>query len=118
MFSGIGIVSAAVVLIILGLVFQWYMPRIKPLSEVVLEVNDTSFKMDYYLDSFRYQTQGQSEQIIQYFIDPVANTIVESELARQHANEEGYQVTRQEIDEALAEYEGEINDSVRDYTSY
>lgn len=115
LFTGIATVAAAIVFVVLGLYFQWYIPRIKPMGEVILEVNGTSYKMNYLVDSLKYQTQGQSEMIIPYFVDPVANSIVKAELTRQYADELGYTIGDNEIDEALKEYEGKINPAVRDY---
>ncbi|MBN1369788.1 MAG: peptidylprolyl isomerase, partial [Dehalococcoidaceae bacterium] len=115
LFSGIATVAAAAVFVILGLIFQWYIPKIKPLSEVVIEVNGTSYKMSYLVDSLKYQTQGQSEMIIPYFVDPVANSIIQAELTRQYADELGYTVSSAEIDDALKEYTGKINPAIRDY---
>jgi len=115
LFSGIATVAAAMVFVILGLVFQWYIPKIKPMNEVVLEVNGTGYKMSYLVDSLRYQTQGQSEMIIPYFVDPVANSIIQAELARQYAGQLGYTVSNDEIDDALKEYTGKINPAIRDY---
>jgi len=87
LFSGIGVICLAAVMVVLGLVLQWYIPQVKPLKDTVLEVNGTSFKMNYYIDAIKYQTRGYSEQMVQYFLDPVANNIINGELTRQYAND-------------------------------
>ncbi len=116
LFSGIGTVAVAVVMVVLGLIFQWYIPQVKPMSEVVVEVNGIKYKMNYYLDSLRYQTSGQDQNVIPYFLDPVANTIINNELIRQYAEELGYTVSDSEVDDLLNENDIEINPAVRDYT--
>jgi len=116
LFSAIATVVAAVIFVVLGLYFQWYIPKVKPMSEVILEVNGTSYKMRYLVDSLEYQTQGQSENIIPYFVDPVANSIIRAELTRQYAEDLGYTVSDTEIEDALKNYTGDKNSAIRDYT--
>lgn len=116
LFSAIATVAAAVIFVVLGLYFQWYIPKVKPMSEVILEVNGTSYKMRYLVDSLEYQTQGQSENIIPYFVDPVANSIIRAELTRQYAEDLGYTVSDTEIEDALKNYTGDKNSAIRDYT--
>lgn len=115
LFSGIGIICAAVVMVVLGMVFQWYIPKVKPLKETVLEVNGTSYKMNYFIDAVKYQTQGYTPQVIPYFIDPVANNIINGELTRQYAAELGYTISESEVDEYLEEREIMANPAIRDY---
>jgi hypothetical protein len=114
-FSGIGIISIAVIFVILGLIFQWYIPKVKPLNDVVIEVNGTKFKMSYYVDSLSYQTQGQSPQLVPYFTDYVANVIIENELLKQYAERLGFTVTDQEVQEILDENNVKGNQAIKDY---
>lgn len=116
LFSGIGVICLAVVMVILGLVFQWYIPQVKPLKDTVLEVNGTAFKMDYYIDAVKHQTRNNSPQIVRYFLDPVANNIINGELTRQYAEELGYTVSESEVDDYLKDQDIKANDAIRDYT--
>ncbi|MDD5604406.1 MAG: peptidylprolyl isomerase [Dehalococcoidales bacterium] len=116
LFSGISVICLSVVMVVLGLVLQWYIPKIKPLKDVVLEVNGTAFKMNYYIDAVKYQTSGYSSQLVPYFLDPVANNIINGELTRQYANELGYTVSDSEVDEYLEEQDIKPNAAIRDYT--
>jgi flagellar basal body-associated protein FliL len=116
LFSSIGIICLAVVMIILGLVFQWYIPQVKPLKDTVLEVNGTTYKMNYYIDAVKQQTRDYSPQIVPYFLDPVANNIINGELTRQYAEELGYSVSETEVDNYLKDQDIKANDAIRDYT--
>ncbi len=115
LFSAITTIMIALVFVGLGLVYQWYIPNVKPMNEVVIEVNEAEFKMDYYIDSVKYQTQGQSPDIIPYFMDPVADSIIRGELVRQHAQKLGITVSDSRVIEFLEEYNVEANDAVIDY---
>ena len=115
LFSGVATVTVALVFLVLGLVFQWYIPRVKPLGEVVIEVNETKIKMDYYIDAFRYQAQGQSTEILPYFFEPVTNYIVSAELLKQNAADLGYQITDAQVNDYLKDYDIKPNDAIKDY---
>ena len=110
------VILAVVVMVVLGLVFQWYIPKVKPLGDVVIEVNGTTIKMSEYIDAVKYQTQGYSEQLIPYFLDPVANNIITGELIKQYAEDLGYTVTPKEIGDYLKEKDIEATDVLRSYT--
>lgn len=114
-FTSAIVILAVVVMVVLGLVFQWYIPKVKPMGDVVIEVNGSTIKMSEYIDAVKYQTKGYSEQLIPYFLDPIANNIITGELVKQYAEELGYTVTPQEIEDYLKEKDIEATDAVRSY---
>jgi parvulin-like peptidyl-prolyl isomerase len=100
------IVAAAVFLVaIVGYVVHgFYESQIKPFREVVIEVNNVSFDMGYYVDMLEAQTRGMEADNVSYETDWVAMYIEQAELMRQGAQNLGMSVTGQEIDEKIEEY--------------
>ncbi len=111
--AGISVILAVVGLVFSGFYFKWYLPDIKPLGKTVLEVNGTKFKMDYLIDSLKYQL-GEYSYLAQYYLDQVMGSIEQSELARQKASELGITVSESEIDEKMAGSGQPNNQAVRD----
>ncbi len=81
--------------------YGYYKDTIGPSHEVVIQVNNTSFNMDYYIATFEAYTQGMNTTLLQYMPDTVANQIVQDELIRQGADNLGINVTAQEIDDVI-----------------
>ena len=113
LFSGISVLLAVFGLIFFGLYFQWYLPEVKPLGETVLEVNGIRYKMDYYIESLKYQL-GDYTYLVEYYLDPILDSIKQSELARENAAELGFIVSDSEVDEELKDSEYIDNQAVRD----
>lgn len=91
---------------ILGYVgYGYYNSEIKPFHEIVIEVNDTSFNMDYYVKTFDAYTKGMESSRLYYMPDIITNQIVQDELIRQGANSLGIEVTDKEIDKEIEENE-------------
>lgn len=91
---------------ILGYVgYGYYNSEIKPFHEIVIEVNDTSFNMDYYVKTFDAYTKGMESSQLYYMPDIITNQIVQDELIRQGANSLGIEVTDKEIDKEIEENE-------------
>lgn len=83
--------------------YGYYESKVKPLHEVVIRVNDTSFNMDYYVKIFdAYTGEAQPSQLY-YMPDIIANQIVQDELIRQGANSLGIEIRDEEIDKEIEE---------------
>ena len=111
---GISVIIAVVGLVSAGIYYQWYLPEVKPLRDIVTEVNSTKFNMDYYIKALKYQAGDQYIQYVQYFLDPVLENIQKNELIRQKALALGISVSDSEVDEALGGSELSVNQAVRD----
>ena len=89
--------------------YGYYKDRIKPFREVVIMVNDTSFTMDYFVKMLDAYTAGMNSTEIYYYGDYIAGTvadeIIKAELLGQGAKNLGIEVTTEEIDAKLEEYE-------------
>ena len=89
--------------------YGYYKDRIKPFREVVIMVNDTSFTMDYFVKMLDAYTVGMNSTDIYYYGDYIAGTvadeIIKAELLGQGAKNLGIEVTTEEIDAKLEEYE-------------
>jgi parvulin-like peptidyl-prolyl isomerase len=81
-----------------------------PLRQVVIEVNDVSFDMEYFVDMLDVYTTGANSTELYYFgayyAGMVADTIISAESLRQAAKEDlGIEVTADEISAELKERE-------------
>lgn len=101
------IITAAVFLAgIIGYVgYGYYNDKIKPLHQTVIEVNDASFTMSYYVNMLESYSKLVEPSQIPNLADFAANQITQDELIRQGANSLEIQVTPQEIDEKIEESE-------------
>jgi foldase protein PrsA len=99
------IIAAAVFLAgIVGWVgYGFYKDRIKPLGEVIIKVNDTSFTTDYYVKMLEAYITGMEPSQVYYVADVAASQIIRDELIRQGADSLGITVEAQEIDEKIEE---------------
>jgi parvulin-like peptidyl-prolyl isomerase len=101
------IIAAAVFLAgVMGWVgYGYYKDQWKPFHEVVIEVDDSSFDMGYYVTTLDAYTKGMELDQLYYMADPVASQIVQDEVIRRGAGNLGISVTDQEIDESIKENE-------------
>ena len=81
-----------------------------PLREVVIEVNDISFNMEYFVNMLDVYTTGVNSTMLyqfgSYFAGMAADTIINAESLRQAAKEDlGIEVTADEISAELKERE-------------
>ena len=99
---------------------QDYKARIEAWREVVLQVGDAPFTMEYYVNMFDAYTKatGVELELIQtmgdYVADMVANYIIDAELLRRGAKNLSIEVTPEEIDARLGETEWPDNESYRE----
>jgi len=111
---GISVIIAVVGIVSAGFYYQWYIPKVKPLSEIVIEVNDTKFDMQYCIDAINFQL-GEYSYYVEYYIDYVLETIEEYELIRQKALALGISVSDEEVDEELKSLDLPLdNQAIRD----
>jgi len=110
---GISVIVVVLGLVTAGLYYQWYLPEVKPLKETVLEVNDTKFDMQYYIDALNFQL-GEYTYYAQYYLDYTLEIIEQQELTRQEAEKLGIIVSDDEVKEMLDSYEYDDNQAARD----
>jgi hypothetical protein len=113
---GIGITTIIVSLgfVLAGIYYQWYVPQTKPLKETVIEVNDTSFNMAYYIDALRFQLGDMPPEQISFFLDIIIDNIQQNELIRQEALELGIAISDIQVDEDIKNNDWPNNQAVRD----
>ncbi len=100
--AGIGIFIIAAVLGTIG--GGWYMSQYRPLHETVITVNDTSFNMDYYVNTLEYYGKDQPSMSLYNMASEVTRIIEESELVRQGAMKLGISISDDELKEELKEH--------------
>jgi len=113
---GISIIVVVLGLIGAGVYYQWYVPEYKPLQEVIVEVNDTQFDMDYYMEMLEYYYEGSQASATQLpsLADDVVQVIEQNELIRQEAIKLGISVSYDEVDEKLESYDLPLSRDYRD----
>jgi hypothetical protein len=104
---------AVVGLVSFGVYYQWYLPDYKPLKQTVVEVNDTKFTMEYYIDAINFQL-GEYYYYVEYYLDYVLEVIEEYELVKQEAEELGFTVSDDEVKETLDSYGYDDTQAARD----
>ncbi len=110
-------ITAAVILI--GLVSwagaEYYTERVAPGRQVVIRVNDASFRMEYYVDMLDIYSGQADPEWIHYMAEMVADSIIDAEVMRQYAREDlGIEISKQEIDARLQEEEWPDDNIFRD----
>ena len=110
----IGVAIVFLVGIIGYVVYGYYDSKIKPFREVIIEVNEASFNMGYYIDMLDAQTKGTESSYIAYFADMVAQYVMDAELMSQRAQNLEIVVTNQEMDEKIKENKLPDNKTYRD----
>ena len=102
--------------------YGYYKDSIAPSREVVIKVNDASFTMGYYVKMLDAYTAGMNSTAIysygNYIAGTVADEIIKAELSGQGAKNLGIEVTTEEIDAKLEEYELPNDRVYRDIIRY
>jgi len=112
--AGISIIVAVLGIVGGGVYKQWYLGEHKPLREVVIEVNDTKFDMDYYIKMLKLYGAGVSSTQLPTLADDVVKAIERSELTRQAAMKLGFSVSDEEVDAKLNSYKPPLSKDYRD----
>ncbi len=85
--------------------YGYYNKEIKPSREVVIEVNDVSFNMGYYVKMLAAQTRDMESAYLYYMTGQIAGYIEDAEVMKQGANDLGIVVAPQKIDEEIKKNE-------------
>lgn len=98
------IVSSVLLALVLGFVaYGFYDTEYRPYHEIVLEVNDTRVDMDYYLTILRAYLTGADRSQVDMMARSVPGAIVNNLLIIQRAPLLGYTVSKEEIDNEIAD---------------
>jgi parvulin-like peptidyl-prolyl isomerase len=111
---GISVIASVLLLVGVGVYYGWYIPEYRTLRQTVIEVNDVSFDMGYYIDSLKFHSAGQT-QYLQFFLDSVVENIEQNELIQRKALELGFSVSQDEIKQEIEENSLPDNQAVRDF---
>jgi len=98
----VSIVATAILLMILG----WYFSQFRPMQEVVLRVDDTPYKMSYYVNMLNYYGQGNPSS---YLADNLPDFIKRNQIVKTAAEELGVEVTDEELKEELKSREPAVS---------
>lgn len=108
----IGIVIITFVLVTVSA--GWYLGEHQPRQQVVIKVNETEFKMDYFLKMLQYYGTGYNAGFIIGIIDDVVKNIQQNELIRQKGEMLGVEVSDDEVDNELKERDFPLSKDYRD----
>lgn len=81
--------------------YGYYAEELKPLSQPVLKVDDTTFNMDYYLKLLKVYSQGQEDSVLPTIAELTLGAIEQGEIIRREAPKLGFSVDTNEVKEAL-----------------
>jgi len=108
------IVVAALSVVGVGVYQGWYVSDVKPLQEIVLEVNGTKFDMEYYINMLEYYTQDMSPEYISFMTSYVVDVIERNELVKQETTALGITVSDEEVDELMKSQDPPLDEDFRD----
>ncbi len=111
---GISVIMAVVGIVSAGVYFGWYLTEYKPLQEIVIEVNDTRFDMDYYVEALKFHAGGAPSYQIEFLLVPIVESIQQNELIKQGALELGISIADDKVDAELKDRDLPDNQAVRD----
>ena len=83
--------------------YGYYNDEIKPLKQTVIEVNDASFTMEYYINILEIYIRNSQPDQVYYMANMAANQIIQNELIRQGASNLEIEVSHQEVAERIKE---------------
>jgi parvulin-like peptidyl-prolyl isomerase len=113
---GAAILIVVAVLSVVGVgVYQgWYVSDVKPLNEVVLEVNGTEFDMEYFVNRLEFYTRDMDPVSVSYAAGEVIELIKRDELIRQEAPALGITYEDEEVDEVMNSLAPPLEEEFRD----
>lgn len=83
--------------------YGYYNDKIKPMRQTVIEVNDTSLTMGYYMKILEAYAKNVEPNQVYYTADIAASQIIQDELIRQGAESLEIEVSPQEVTEQIEE---------------
>lgn len=81
--------------------YGFYAEELRPLNQPVLKVDDSVFKMDYYLKLLKFYSQGQEEVMLPTIAELSLGAIEQGEVLKREAPKLGFQVTDEEVTQKL-----------------
>jgi len=85
-FSGVGIIAAVVLIVLLG----WFLGMYRPMHATVVKVGDRKFNIGYVVDYVTDLGGGQASSILTQTLSYYVEDIINTELARRGAEELGF----------------------------
>jgi len=95
--SGISIIAAIVLIVMLG----WFFSEYRPLHRTVIRVADSEFNTSFYIDTLVFYGQQNPDQTLEALDVSIPNAIIENELMRLAAEPLGIIVDDEQVRETL-----------------
>lgn len=112
--AGIAIIVVVLGVLGVGVYNQWYLGEYKLRHEVLIEVNDTKFDMDYFIKMLKFYSAGASPTDLPKLADEVVKNIEQAELIREGAAKLGFTVSDAEVEAKLKSYNPPLSEDYRD----
>jgi len=106
--SGISIIVAIVLIVMLG----WYFTEYRPLHRTVVRVADSEFNTSFYIDTLVFYGQQNPDQTLEALDVNIPNAIIENELMRLAAEPLGIIVDDEQVRETLKDNGQSASDAV------
>jgi len=111
--SGIALIVIVLALVVAG----WLVSQFLPMNETVIKVNDTEFKMRYYVEMLKFAGGNKPvREYLQFLAGNVVRTIEETELVRQGASKLKISVSDDAVTKELKKSGMPRNEAHRDIT--
>jgi len=81
--------------------YGFYTEELKPLNQTVLKVDDSVFKMNYYLKLLKFYSRGQEDAMLPTIAELSLGAMEQGEVLRQEAPKLGFHVTDEEVKQGL-----------------
>jgi len=106
-----GAIGIAIIALLLALVFNWYIPDVRPLNKVFLKIDDREYNMRYFMDAlYGYSGGAYSYIYIDYMLDLITSNYFFVEYAKQN----GAKITDKDISDYIKERGFRNNQATRD----
>lgn|GEM_PF-6126230 len=107
-----GAIGVAIVALILALVFNWYIPDVRPLNKVFLKIDGREYNMRYFMDTL-YTYVGGGIQAY-YYIDVIPDMITNNYFIVEYVKQNGGNITDKDISNYIKERGLRNNEATRD----
>ncbi len=81
--------------------YGFYAEELRPLNQTVLKVDDSVFKMDYYLKLLKFYSKGQEDALLPTIAELSLGAIEQGEVLKRETPKLGFSVTDEEVKQRL-----------------
>ena len=111
-----GAIGIAIVALLLALVFNWYIPDVKPLNKVFLKIDQREYDMRYFMDAL-YTSSGGDSSYAYFLIDYMPGMITSNYFFVEYVKQNSGKITDKDISDYIKEKGYRNNEATRDFVA-